>query len=63
MINGDQLTGRWFQLKGAVKLCWGRTIGDELLQIKGDYDLFIGLVRKRYGDQLARERLVERTVS
>jgi uncharacterized protein YjbJ (UPF0337 family) len=63
MINRDQLKGRWYQLKGAVKLHWGRTIGDELLQIKGDYDLFVGLVRKRYGDQLARGRVAGRSAS
>ncbi len=50
-MNADQFKGKWIQFKGEVKKQWGKFTDDDLLQIEGDYDKFIGRVQERYGDQ------------
>ena len=50
-MNTNQFKGRWNQLKGEIQRQWGRFTNDDLLEIKGDYTKFTGLVQKRYGDQ------------
>lgn len=50
-MNSDQFKGLWNEMKGEVQRQWGRFTNDDLLEIKGDYNKFMGLVQKRYGDQ------------
>lgn len=49
-MNSETFKGQWKQLKGALKQQWGKFTDDDLLQIEGDYDKFVGKVQERYGD-------------
>lgn len=50
-MNRDQFKGAWKQFKGELKTQWGKFTDDDLMQIEGDYDKFIGTVQKHYGDK------------
>lgn len=50
-MNADQFKGKWMQVRGKLKQQWGRLTDDDLKQIEGNYDRFLGLVRERYGDR------------
>lgn len=50
-MNRDHFKGAWHQFKGELKQQWGKLTDDDLMQIEGDYDKFVGTVQKRYGDQ------------
>jgi Uncharacterized protein conserved in bacteria len=50
-MNKDQFKGSWRQFKGELKKTWGKLTDDDLLEAEGDYDKFLGVVQKRYGDQ------------
>ena len=50
-MNTDQFKGKWVQFKGEVKKQWGEFTDDDLLQIEGNYDKFVGRVQERYGDK------------
>lgn len=56
-MNADTFKGKWGQFKGELKRQWGKLTEDDLMQIEGNYDKFIGKVQERYGaekDQLVR---------
>ena len=56
-MNREQFKGLWNQLKGELKKQWGKFTDDELLQIEGDYEKFIGKDQERYGqtkDEISR---------
>lgn len=50
-MNSDQLKGKWTQFKGELKKKWGKFTDDDLTQIEGDYDKFVGKVQEHYGDK------------
>lgn len=50
-MNADQFKGKWIQFKGEVKQKWGKLTDDDLMQVEGNYDKFIGKVQERYGDK------------
>jgi uncharacterized protein YjbJ (UPF0337 family) len=50
-MNADQLKGKWMQFKGELKQQWGKFTDDDLQQIEGNYDKFVGKVQERYGDK------------
>ena len=50
-MNTDMFKGQWSQFKGELKRQWGKFTDDDLLQIQGDYDKFVGKIQERYGDQ------------
>ena len=50
-MNKDQFKGSWRQFKGEVKKKWGQFTDNDLLEAEGDYDKFLGIVQKRYGDR------------
>jgi uncharacterized protein YjbJ (UPF0337 family) len=50
-MNTDQFSGIWKELKGELQRQWGRFTDDDLMEIRGDYAKFLGMVQKRYGDQ------------
>jgi uncharacterized protein YjbJ (UPF0337 family) len=50
-MNKDQFKGSWQQFKGELKKKWGQLTDDDLLEAEGDYDKFLGLLQKRYGDR------------
>ena len=49
-MNADQLKGKWMQFKGELKQKWGKFTDNDLQQIGGNYDRFVGKVQERYGD-------------
>jgi uncharacterized protein YjbJ (UPF0337 family) len=50
-MNNDQFKGSWKQFKGEIKKKWGKLTDDDLLEAEGNYDKFLGVVQKRYGDK------------
>lgn len=48
-MNADQLMGKWMQFKGELKQRWVNFTDDDLQQIEGRYDRFVGKVQERYG--------------
>ena len=50
-MNKDQFKGSWGQFKGELKKQWGKLTDNDLSEVEGDYDKFLGIVQKRYGDQ------------
>lgn len=50
-MNADQLKGRWMQFKGDLKGEWGQFTDNDLEEIAGAYDKFVGKVQERYGDK------------
>ncbi len=50
-MNADQLKGKWMQFKGELKKQYGKFTDDDLTQIEGNYDKFVGKAQERYGDQ------------
>ena len=50
-MNTDQFKGKWVQFKGEVKKQWGKFTDDDLTQVEGDYEKFLGRIQERYGDK------------
>jgi len=50
-MNADQFKGKWMQFKGDLKRQWGKFTDDDLQQIEGVYDKFLGKAQERYGNQ------------
>jgi len=48
-MNKDILEGNWKQLRGRVKIMWGRLTDDELDQIDGHRDRLVGIIQEKYG--------------
>ena len=48
-MNWNQIEGRWHQLKGSVTQSFGRCTSDDLEQIRGQREIFIGKIQERYG--------------
>jgi len=54
-MNNDEFEGKWKQVQGQAKVWWGKLTDDDLQQIGGKYDKFVGLVQEKYG--YTRERV------
>ena len=52
-MNRDIAEGKWKQLKGQIREKWGELTDDDIDQVEGSSDRFIGVLGERYG--LARE--------
>ena len=50
-MNKDRFKGSWKQFKGELKKKWGQLTDDDLMEAEADYDKFLGVVQKRYGDK------------
>lgn len=48
-MNADILKGQWKEIKGEVKIQWGKLTDDDLTAIDGMEDKLVGLLQKRYG--------------
>lgn len=59
-MNWEQAEGKWKQLKGEVKMRWGKLTDSDLDLIAGKRDQLIGRIQERYG--IAKE-LAEKQVS
>ena len=44
-MNADQFKGKWMQFKGELKKQYGKFTDDDLKQIEGSYDKFVGKCR------------------
>jgi uncharacterized protein YjbJ (UPF0337 family) len=50
-MNAEQLKGKWMQFKGDLKEKWSKFTDNDLQEIGGNYDRFVGKVQERYGDK------------
>ena len=48
-MNNDVFQGKWKQIRGQVKVWWGKLTDDDLDKVNGEYDKFIGLLQEKYG--------------
>jgi uncharacterized protein YjbJ (UPF0337 family) len=48
-MNNDVFQGKWKQIRGQVKVWWGKLTDDDLDKVNGGYDKFIGLLQEKYG--------------
>jgi len=48
-MNSDTLKGQWKQLKGEIKMRWGKLTDDDVMRINGSYEKLAGLLQERYG--------------
>jgi uncharacterized protein YjbJ (UPF0337 family) len=49
MMNTDTLKGNLTQLKGQMRVKWGKLTDDDLEQIAGNKDILVGKLQERYG--------------
>jgi uncharacterized protein YjbJ (UPF0337 family) len=54
-MNNDEFEGKWKQVRGQVKVWWGKLTDDDLEQVGGNFDKFTGLIQEKYG--YTRERV------
>jgi uncharacterized protein YjbJ (UPF0337 family) len=57
-MNAEVFKGQWNQLKGELKSRWSKLTDDDLTQVNGSFDKFIGSIQTRYGylkDQAEKE--------
>ena len=50
-MTAEQLKGKWMQFKGELKGKWGKFTDNDLQEIGGNYDRFVGKVQERYGEK------------
>ena len=50
-MNQERFRGQWSQLKGEIKRQWGKFTEDDLTQIEGNMNTFIGKAQERYGER------------
>lgn len=48
-MNKDLLAGKWKQLRGEIKNTWGKLTDDEIDQMEGDFDKWVGTLQEKYG--------------
>jgi uncharacterized protein YjbJ (UPF0337 family) len=48
-MNADILKGKWKEIKGGLKMKWGKLTDDDVTQIEGVEEKLLGLLQKRYG--------------
>lgn len=48
-MNWDRIEGDWKQLKGNIKVRWGKLTDDQLDVIAGKRDIFAGKIQELYG--------------
>lgn len=56
-MNDDVFEGKWKQIRGQVKVWWGKLTDDDLDKVDGKFDQFIGLLQEKYG--YTREQALE----
>jgi uncharacterized protein YjbJ (UPF0337 family) len=48
-MNEDILKGKWHELKGGIKVKWGKLTDDDLTAVNGKAEQLQGLLQTRYG--------------
>jgi uncharacterized protein YjbJ (UPF0337 family) len=56
-MNTDILKGKWRELKGDVKMQWGKLTDDDIAQVEGREEKLLGLIQEKYG--YSREKAEE----
>ena len=47
-MNRDILAARWTQLRGQLRVQWGKLTDDDLDRVQGRWEQLIGLLQERY---------------
>jgi uncharacterized protein YjbJ (UPF0337 family) len=55
-MSWDRVEGNWRQLRGKVKVHWGKLTDDQIDQVAGRRDQLVGLVHAKYGIERDRTR-------
>jgi len=50
-MNRDKFKGDWDEFKRECREKWGHLTDDDLLECDGDYEKFLAVVQKRYGER------------
>lgn len=50
-MEPSRFKGSWHEFQGELKRKWGQLTDDDILECEGDYEKFVGMVQKRYGDR------------
>jgi len=53
-VNKDIFERKWERVRGEVRGWWGKFTEDDLDKVAGKFDVFIGLLREKYGYSRAR---------
>lgn len=53
-MNKDILQGQWKQIRGEMKVWWGKLTDNDLDRVAGKFDVLVGILQERYG--YSRER-------
>ena len=48
-MNKDILKGKWMQMKGSLRGQWAKLTDNDIDEIQGDTEKFIGKLQERYG--------------
>jgi uncharacterized protein YjbJ (UPF0337 family) len=56
-MNWDRIEGNWKQVKGSVKVRWGKLTDDQLDVIAGKRDALAGRIQEAYG--ISKEKAEE----
>jgi uncharacterized protein YjbJ (UPF0337 family) len=48
-MDTDILKGKWRELKGDIKIKWGKLTDDDISQIDGKVEKLLGLIQEKYG--------------
>lgn len=48
-MNKDIAEGKWKEMRGQVKMWWGKLTDDDLDKVSGKADQLIGLIQQKYG--------------
>ena len=48
-MDMNEIKGNWKELKGTLRLKWGKLTDDDLEQVAGRKDVLIGRLQARYG--------------
>jgi uncharacterized protein YjbJ (UPF0337 family) len=51
IMNAEQLNEKWMQFKGGTQRGIWQFTDDDLKQIAGNYEKFVGKAQERYGDK------------
>ena len=50
MLNTQEITGQWNQLRGKVKEKWGQLTDDDLRLVSGNVDQLVGRIQQKTGE-------------
>ena len=48
-MNKDIFEGKWKEMRGQIKVWWGKLTDDDLEQANGNAEQIVGLLQQKYG--------------